>query len=101
MNKSSFVAIAMALSATTAAAQGYDQTAAWGIGKIISSADACGYRIDQAGMDKHMADIGLNVSAALGFIALVVQTDKQSEVKVTDAECAVIRATAKSAGIIK
>lgn len=87
----------VAIASSPALAVGYDLQAAIGVAKVISSADACGYKIDQAGMDKHMADAGLNSSAALGIISTAVSVAE----KPSEAECTAIRSTAKALGLIK
>ena len=78
-------------------AEGYDMQAAVGVAKVISSAEPCGYEIDQQGMDKHLSDAGLNSSAALGMISTAVSVAE----KPSDAECTAIRSTAKALGLIK
>lgn len=80
-----------------ALAEEYDMQSAIGVAKVISSASTCGYAIDQAGMDKHMADAGLNSSAALGIITTAVSVAETP----TEAECTAIRSTAKALGLIK
>lgn len=80
-----------------AMAQEYDIQAAVGVAKVISSAEPCGYEVDQAGMDKHMAEAGLNSSAALGIISTAVSVAE----KPSEAECTAIRSTAKALGLIK
>jgi len=88
---------AIVASSGVAVAQEYDLSAAMGAGKIISSADDCGYNLDQSGMDKHLAEAGLNSLEALGFITNVVMTAQPPSA----AECTAIRSTAKALGLIK
>lgn len=88
---------AMMLMTGAAMAEEYDLQSAMGVAKIISSASACGYDVDQAGMEKHMADVGLNSTAALGIISTAVSV----AVNPSDAECTAIRSTAKALGLIK
>jgi hypothetical protein len=90
-----FACVAMATS--PALALEYDLQAAIGVAKVISSADACGYKIDQSGMDKHMAAAGLNSTAALGLITSAVSVAETP----SEAECTAIRSTAKALGLIK
>ncbi len=88
---------ALVLFPAGAMAQDYDLNAALGVAKVISSAETCGYAVDQAGMDKHMADAGLNSTTVLSVISTAVSVaDKPSE-----AECTAIRSTAKSLGLVK
>ena len=91
-------AACFATAITPALASDYDVQAAYGVATIIASSPHCDFLIDQAGMDKHMADAGLQSSAALGFISAMVTSTTE---KPSDAECTVARSTAKALGLIK
>jgi AICAR transformylase/IMP cyclohydrolase PurH len=99
--KRALLLLAMITTAIPAAAQEYDQSAAFGMARIISLAGRCGYSIDQDAMIAYLRKAGLDNPGAFGFISIKVSVDSGTAEKASDAECTIVKGTAQSFGIIK